>query len=71
MPNNQPTWADTPLTRGAAPRASDLATRIAALLESVIDLAGDVQAYGNKWCGGTMGELATKLREATREYDSI
>lgn len=55
----------------AAPKASDLAHRIALLMEQVIDLSGEVEAYANKWCGGHMGQLGNKLREATAEYNAI
>lgn len=55
----------------AAPQASRLADKISDLLQEVIDLAGDVEAYGNKWDGGTMGDLAAQIREATKEYNSI
>ena len=55
----------------AAPKASRIADRIAALLEQIIECAGDVQAYGNTWCGGEMGEIADRAFEATREYEGI
>lgn len=55
----------------AAPKASRLADRIGDALATLIDIAGDVEAYGNKWCGGDMERLATQLREATREYHGV
>jgi hypothetical protein len=63
--------AHTRLHGVAAPHASRIAERIGALLDSIIDVAGDVEAYGNKWCAGDMGELARRVREATREYNAI
>lgn len=55
----------------AAPQASRIAEKISALLEGIIDVAGDIEAYGNKWTGGRTGELAALIREATREYNAI
>jgi hypothetical protein len=55
----------------AAPRASALADRIGAAMALLIDIAGDVEAYGNRWTGGEIGELAEKLRAATAEYNGI
>ena len=55
----------------AAPQATRIADRIAALLEQIVDLTGDVQAYCNKWHGDKDSELAHRAREATCEYDSI
>ena len=55
----------------AAPQSSRLAYRIASLLEQIIWCAADVQAYGDKWTGGGMKEIADRAREATREYEGI
>ena len=51
-----------------APKACRLEADITAALEQLINVATDVEAYGNKWCGGSMGELADKIRDATREW---
>ena len=55
----------------ASSHASSISDRIANLLEQIIECTGDVEAYGSKWCGGTMGGIADRAREATREYDAI
>lgn len=55
----------------AAPQASRLADKIADLMDAAIQLAGEVEAYGNKWDGGTMGDLAVALRDATSEFNRI
>ena len=55
----------------AAPQASRIADKIAALLEEIIEVAGDIEVYGNKWNGGIMGDLAAGIREATKEYNAI
>ena len=52
----------------AAPQASDIAARIGAALEALIEVAGDVEAYGHKWGGGGVGEMAAQNLEATREW---
>ncbi len=52
----------------AAPQASRIADQIGACLETLIDIAGDVEAYGSKWTGGRMEELATQIREATKVW---
>jgi len=52
----------------ASPRARNLEYEINAVLEQIIQVATDVEAYGNKWCSGRMGELADKIRDATREW---
>jgi hypothetical protein len=52
----------------AAPQAARLSERIAAALADLIDIAGDVECYGNKWYGGEIGEIAHALRVATAEY---
>lgn len=55
----------------AAPKAGAIAERISNALALLIDIAGDVEAYGNRWTGGEIGELAEKLRAATAEYNVI
>ena len=55
----------------AAPKASKLADRISALLEEIINVAGDVAAYGNSWVGGDMGKIADSIRLATKDYNDI
>ena len=55
----------------AAPKAGRIAERIDDLLEQIIHLAGDVEAYGNTWTGGDMERIATSCREATAEYNGI
>ena len=55
----------------AAPQASQIADRIGRALEALIDVAGDVEAYGNKWTGGRMEELAAQIREATRDWNDV
>jgi hypothetical protein len=59
------------LHRLAAPQASAIADRIGAALEALIDVAGDVECYGNKWTGGRMEEIAAQIREATREWNDV
>jgi hypothetical protein len=63
--------AQTRLHGVAAPQASQIAERIGAALADLIDIAGEVEAYGNKWCDGDMGHLAESLRTATAEYNRI
>ncbi len=63
--------AHTRLYGIAAPRASRIADRIARALEELIEVAGEVEGYGNTWCGGEMGELAAKIRAATKEYNFV
>ena len=61
----------------AAPQASRIADRISAALEEIIECAGDVEVYGNKWCGGdmltrsTIGDLAAKLNAVTKEWSDL
>lgn len=55
----------------AAPQASHLSQQIANLLWELIEVAGSVEAYGNKWADGDIGELARKIREATAEFNRI
>jgi hypothetical protein len=56
------------LHRLGAPQAGAIADRISVALENLIDVAADVEAYGNKWGGGRMGELAEEIRLATRSW---
>lgn len=51
----------------ASPQASRLSERIAKALYELIEVAEDVEAYGNKWTG-SMEEIAGKIRAATLEY---
>ena len=55
----------------AAPQASRIADRIANALAELIDIGGEVEAYGNKWEGGRMGKLAAEIRTATAGYNQI
>ena len=63
--------AHTRLHGVAAPQASRIADRIAAAMADLIDIAGEVEAYGNKWCDGDMGKLAESLRNATAEFNKV
>ncbi len=51
-----------------APQASRIAERIGEVLEALIDVAADVESYGNKWTGGSLSEIAAALSVATREW---
>ena len=51
-----------------APQASRIAERISTILTDLIDVAADVEAYGNKWIGGKMEDIATALNIATKEW---
>ena len=55
----------------AAPQASRIADRIAALMEEIIEVGAEVEYYGNKWCESAMADLAAKIRNATYEYNRI
>lgn len=55
----------------AAPQASRIADRIAALLEEIIECGAEIECYGNKWCESAMSDLAAKLRAACYEYNKI
>ena len=63
--------AHTRLYGLAAPQASRIADRIGHAMAELIDIAGEVEAYGNKWCGGDIGELAESLRNATAEIRDL
>lgn len=58
--------ADHVLYGLAAPRASELSQRVSAVLETVTDLAGDIEAYGNTWSGGGLGGIALRINTATK-----
>lgn len=55
----------------AAPQASRIADRISAALEELIECAGDVEAYGNRWAGGDIAELAARCNAATKEWSDL
>jgi hypothetical protein len=55
----------------AAPQAARLAERIGAALAEIVDLAGDVEAYGSKWERDEMAQIADALRAATAEYNGM
>ena len=59
------------LDKLAAPQASGIAYEIGLLLEQIIELAGVVEAYGNKWTGGEIGKIADKLNAATIAYHGV
>jgi hypothetical protein len=56
------------LHRFGAPQACRLSDKISAALEALIECAEDVESYGNKWTGGTMGNLAQSLNVATKPW---